>query len=221
MRPRSSSRTSDLPGSRLILASGSPQRRAILDQLGVEFEVVVSGVDELEAGPPEEVVLENAFRKATAVAALLGEGGQASFGRYSDQNSPGSPQSDDRAVLGVDTVVAVGGAVYGKPRDEADAAETLARLNGRTHRVLSGVCVIDRGGERVRTAAAVTNVSFRRLDERTLTWYLATGEWHERAGGYAIQGRGAALVAGIEGDYLNVVGLPVPTLLDLLPKLLQ
>jgi septum formation protein len=178
----------------------------------VHFEVAVSGVDELEAGPPEELVLENAFRKAKAVAATLRAGGQFSASRWSAQNS---------TVLGVDTVVAVGGAVYGKPRDEADAAETLSVLSGRTHRVLSGVCVIDRAGERVRTAAAVTQVSFRRLDEPTLEWYLATGEWQDRAGGYAIQGRGAALVAQIQGDYLNVVGLPVPTLLDLLPDLLQ
>jgi septum formation protein len=151
------------------------------------------------AGPPEEVVLENAFRKASAVA----------------------PQRRGATVLGVDTVVAVGGAVFGKPRDEAHAAETLSVLSGRTHRVLSGICVVDQGGQRVRTAAAVTEVSFRRLDERTLSWYLATGEWQDRAGGYAIQGRGAALVAQIQGDYLNVVGLPVPTLLELLPDLLQ
>ncbi len=124
-------------------------------------------------------------------------------------------------MLGVDTVVALGGTVYGKPPDAASARETLALLNGRTHRVLSGVCVVDRGGERVRTAAAVTQVTFRRLDDETLSWYLGTGEWEDRAGGYAIQGAGAALVAGIDGDYLNVVGLPVPTLLDLLPDLLQ
>jgi septum formation protein len=166
----------------------------------VSFEVVVSGVEELSQGPPEEVVLENAHRKAMAVSRGLAE---------------------TATVLGVDTVVAVGGRVYGKPSDAADARATLERLNGRTHRVLSGVCVVDRGGERVRTAAAVTAVTFRRFDERTLTWYLATGEWENRAGGYAIQGRGAALVAGIEGDYLNVVGLPVPTLLDLVGDLLQ
>ena len=196
----------------LVLASGSPQRRAILEQLGVVFEVVVSNVEELAEGPPEEVVLENAHRKASAVARGLAEGADGSSDRSDGQNS---------RVLGVDTVVALGGAVYGKPRDAADARQTLALLNGRTHRVLSGICVIDRGGERVRTAAAATQVTFRRLDEPTLSWYLDTGEWRDRAGGYAIQGAGAALVAGIEGDYLNVVGLPVPTLLDLLPDLVQ
>jgi septum formation protein len=212
VRPRSSSRTSELLSSspQLILASGPPQRRAILEQLGVDFEVIVSGVDELESGPPEEVVLENAYRKAHAVAEGLAAGSLHAFGRYSAQNS---------TVLGVDTVVTLGGKVYGKPRDDADALETLRLLNGRTHRVLSGVCLIE--GDRVRTAAAVTNVTFRRVDEEMLAWYLGTGEWEGRAGGYAIQGRGAALVAGIDGDYLNVVGLPVPTLLDLLPDLLQ
>jgi septum formation protein len=205
----------------LILASGSPQRRAILEQLGVRFEVVVSGVDELQTGPPEEVVLENAHRKAVTVAAGLAEGTLSSSGRQDAQKSTQPPADEHLVVLGVDPVVALGGAVYGKPRDEAHAAETLALLSGRTHRVLSGICVVDRGGERIRTAAAQTSVSFRRLDEETISWYLATGEWRERAGGYAIQGRGAALVAGIDGDYLNVVGLPVPTLLDLVPDLLQ
>jgi septum formation protein len=174
--------------------------------------VVVSGVDELGAGPPEEVVLENAHRKAMAVV----QGLTADAG---GRSGPDGAQS--ARVLGVDTVVALGGQVYGKPADEAEARSTLERLNGRTHRVLSGVCAVDPGAERVRTAAAVTTVTFRRSDERTLAWYLGTGEWRERAGAYAIQGRGAALVAGIEGDYLNVVGLPVPTLLDLWDDLLQ
>jgi septum formation protein len=178
----------------------------------VAFHVVVSGVDELEAGPPEEVVLENAHRKAVAVASGLADGALQRHDGYDRHNS---------TVLGVDTLVALGGGIYGKPADIGAAEKTLQTLNGRTHRVLSGVCVIDRGGERVRTAAAVTNVTFRRLDDEILRWYLGTGEWRDRAGGYAIQGRGAALVAGIDGDYLNVVGLPVPTLLDLLPDLLQ
>jgi septum formation protein len=191
----------------LILASGSPQRRAILEQLGVPFEVIVSGASELEAGPPEEIALENAYRKARAVVDGLASGSDAPL-------QPGLP-----VVLGVDTVVIIGGMVYGKPRDADHALETLRLLNGRTHRVMSGVCVIE--GDRTRTAAAVTTVRFRRIDERTLSWYVGTGEWEDRAGGYAIQGRGSALVAGIEGDYLNVVGLPVPTLLDLLPDLLH
>jgi septum formation protein len=158
--------------------------------------VVVSGAEELEAGPPEEVALENAYRKAHRVAEARA----------------------DEPVLGVDTVVALGPRLYGKPADRAEAEATLRALAGRPHRVVSGVCVIE--GGRQRTAAAATTVHFRPLDEALLAWYLDSQEWHGRAGGYAIQGRGGALVAGIEGDYLNVVGLPVGTLLDLLPGLL-
>jgi septum formation protein len=179
---------------RLLLASRSPQRRAILQQLGVAFDVVVSGAEELLDGDPVETAVENARRKAQAV----------------DAEAP---------VLGVDTVVVLDGAIYGKPADAGQARATLERLSGRTHEVVSGLAVVEAG--ETRTASATTRVSFRELDRATLDWYLATEEWRERAGGYAIQGRGAALVAGIEGDYLNVVGLPVTGLLALLPGILQ
>jgi septum formation protein len=122
-------------------------------------------------------------------------------------------------VLGVDTVVVLDGRVYGKPAGFAEARAVLSRLSGRVHEVVSGLAVVE-GGE-VRTASATTRVAFRSLDSATLDWYLATEEWRERAGGYAIQGRGAALVARIEGDYLNVVGLPVPALLELLPGIVH
>lgn len=181
-----------------MLASRSPQRRAILEQLGVEFSVQVPDVEELEAGPPHEVALENAYRKASAIAEA-GSGG-------------------DGLVLGVDTVVALGARLYGKPADPEDARATLSALAGRRHAVVSGVCVIEDG--RPRTAAARTLVEFRALSEPLIDWYLTSDEWRGRAGGYAIQGRGAALVAAIEGDYLNVVGLPVATLLELAPALL-
>lgn len=122
-------------------------------------------------------------------------------------------------MLGVDTVVALGGELYGKPADRREAEATLRALAGREHRVVSGICLIE--GERERTAAAVTRVRLRALDESMMRWYLDSCEWPERAGGYAIQGRGAALVAAIDGDYTNVVGLPVATLLDLAPDLLE
>lgn len=125
-------------------------------------------------------------------------------------------------MLGVDTIVVLDGGVFGKPADAAEARATLAALAGRSHTVLSGVCVVEPGGAAApRTALASTRVRFRALDAATLDWYVGTGEWEGRAGGYAIQGRGAALVGAIEGDYLNVVGLPVPALLDLLPAILQ
>jgi septum formation protein len=178
----------------LILASASPQRRAILEQLGVSFRVCVSGAEELEEGEPREVAVENARRKALAVGAA------------------------EEPVLAVDTVVALDGRLYGKPGDREAAAATLRALAGRRHRVVSGVCLLAAG--RQRTAAAVTEVSFRELAEGMLEWYLDTGEWRGRAGGYAIQGRGAALVHEISGDYLNVVGLPVAALVDLEPSLI-
>jgi septum formation protein len=178
----------------LILASRSPQRRAILEQLGVSFSVAVPEVQELVSGPPHEIAVENAFRKASAVAL------------------------EGVCVLGADTVVALGGLVYGKPASVDEARATLTALSGRRHSVIGGLCLIGEDG-RPRTAAATTAVSFRELDERLLEWYLATGEWRERAGGYAIQGFGAALVRGVEGDYFNVVGLPVALLLEMAPEL--
>ena len=162
----------------------------------MKFSVVVPEVEELEQGPPEEVAVENARRKAMSVAR-----GHA-----------------DALVLGVDTVVALGVRLYGKPADERDARDTLEALSGRRHRVISGLCLID--GDRARTVATITEVEFRTLDGQLLNWYLAGGEWRERAGGYAVQGRGAALVARIEGDYQNVVGLPLAALLELAPDLL-
>jgi septum formation protein len=182
---------------RLVLASGSPQRRAILEQLGVEFDVRPAGVDELGAGDPEAVALENARRKALAVA----------------------PAAGGATVLGADTLVTVDGRILGKPRDEREAAAFLHVLGGRTHEVVSALAVIEPGRPEPRAAAARSRVTFRELDEAWVEWYLATGEWAGRAGGYAIQGRGAALVSGVEGDYLGVVGLPVSTLIDLLPEL--
>lgn len=169
-----------------------------MEQIGVSFAVRPADVEELHAGPPEEVVLENAYRKAIRVAQDAGL-----------HHPP---------VLGVDTVVSLGARIYGQPRDEADAAAMLRALGAKRHRVLSGVCVIDAG--RVRSAASVTVVQFGPVSEARLRWYLATGEWRGRAGGYAIQGAGAVLVQGIEGDYSNVVGLPVTALLELMPTLL-
>lgn len=181
---------------KLVLASRSPQRSAILARLGVPFEARPTDVEEIETGDPRETALENARRKARAA------------------RDPDAPE----LVLGVDTVVALDGRIYGKPADVGAARATLIALSGRTHTVLSGVALLD--GEHERSAVAATRVRFRGLDERLIAWYLTTEEWRERAGGYAIQGAGAALVHDIEGDYENVVGLPVATLIDLHPDLI-
>jgi septum formation protein len=179
------------PSSRLVLASRSPQRRAILAQLGIAFDVVDVDVDELAAGDPIAVARDNALRKAEA----------------------GVVRRPGERVLGVDTVVVLDGEIFGKPPSEAAARSTLRRLSGRTHEVISGIALLDPANPQV--AHEVTKVSFRELGDGDIERYVRTGEWSGRAGGYAIQGRGAGLVRRIMGDYLNVVGLPVGKLLDL------
>jgi septum formation protein len=181
----------------LILASASPQRRTILTRLGVSFDVRPSGVAELAHGEPEQVALQNALRKARAV------------------REPGRGE----LVLGVDTLVELDGCIYGKPPHERAARETLQALSDATHTVISGLALVGDAGE--RTSLARTDVRFRELSPAAIDWYLATGEWRGRAGAYAIQGAGAALVREIDGDYENVVGLPVAALLDLCPRLLH
>ena len=183
------------PAPPLLLASRSPQRRAILQQLAIPFEVVVPEYEERPTGAdPTVEVGRRAQGKARSVASI----------------------ADGQPVLGVDTEVAIGGRVYGKPRDASEADAMLEELSGRTHEVVSGVCLLTPAWEEVRHA--VTRVSFRALTPRELGLYVASGEWRERAGGYAIQGLGAALVERIEGDYLNVVGLPAAVLVDLLAE---
>ena len=162
-----------------------------------------ANVEELDYGDPGSVALENALRKARAAQQQLGaEAGDAA-----------------ELVLGCDTLVALDGTIYGKPRDERDARKTLRALGGATHEVLSGLALLG-GDAPERTVIVRTAVTFRELGEGMLDWYLARGEWRGRAGGYAIQGAGAALVRGVEGDYENVVGLPLAALLDICPELL-
>jgi len=170
----------------IVLASTSPQRRLILEQLGIAFETVAPAYDEEPGGDP----VEHAAGKARSV-----DGG-------------------DRPVLGVDTVVACNGELLGKPHDATDAERMLELLSGRTHEVVSGLCLRTPAWEELHRAT--TSVTFRRLRPRDLAHYLASGEWRNRAGAYAIQGLGASLIEGIEGDYLNVVGLPGALLVRLL-----
>ena len=184
----------------LILASSSGQRRAILGRLGVEFEVVEPDVDERDSGPPAELVVDNALRKARAVAARR-------------------PPGDAELVLGADTLVAIGERVLGKPAGARDAREFVETLSGRRHEVHGGIALIGPGGGE-RTGHAVTSVKFHPLTPAAIDAYVATGEWRGRAGGYAIQERGAILVESVDGDYLNVVGLPVAELARVAPELM-
>ena len=184
------------PATPLLLASTSPQRSAILKQLGIPFDVAAPRYEEHD--PPEadaeQLVCEHALGKARSV---LSEAG-------------------DRPVLGVDTTVALDGRIYAKPADAGDAERMLDELSGRTHAVVSGLALVTRGWEHVEDAA--TLVTFRALTPRDLANYVAAGEWEGRAGGYAIQGLGAALVERVDGDYLNVVGLPASLLVRLLAE---
>ncbi len=173
--------------ARFILASASPRRKELLEKAGYAFEIRVSDADEsLPAGiTPAEAVRLNAARKARAVA----------------KQCPGA------VVLGCDTVVAIDGAILGKPQDAAEAKDMLRRLSGNTHTVYSGVCITD--GETETVFAAATDVTFYELSDRTIDAYVATKEPMDKAGAYGIQGLGCVLVKEISGDYSNVVGLPL------------
>jgi septum formation protein len=184
------------PAPPLLLASTSPQRRAILEQLHIPFNVVAPRYEEHDPIHVDatELVSQHARGKAASVA----------------------DEADGRPVLGVDTTVVLDGRIYGKPKDAGDAEAMLESLSGRTHAVVSGLCLITPGWQLVETAT--TLVTFRPLTPRDLAWYVVSGEWEGRAGGYAIQHRGAGLVDRVEGDYLNVVGLPASLLVRLLAE---
>jgi nucleoside triphosphate pyrophosphatase len=179
---------------RVVLASGSPQRREILSKLGLEFEVVVPSVEELTGGDPELEVVENARMKARAVEA-----------------------ASDALVIACDTDVVLDGKALGKPADEVEAREFLDRMSGRAHTVLSGLVVLEGGEE--RSGVERTSVVFKQLGEAEKERYVRFGEWRGRSGGYAIQTLGSTLVERLEGSVSNVVGLPVGLLAELAPQL--
>ncbi|HEY6638657.1 MAG TPA: nucleoside triphosphate pyrophosphatase [Solirubrobacterales bacterium] len=188
-----------MPGPVIVLASKSPQRRALLGALGIEFEVQDPAVEEGTDGEPRELVVRNATRKAEAVAA----------------------DSPDALVIAGDTEVVIDGEVLGQPSTEAEARTHLERLSGSEHHVLGGLALVGPGGDQEpRTGVDVSTVAFRELDDPLLDAYLASGEWRGRAGSYAIQGLGAALVDTVRGDVSNVIGLPVGLLIRLAPELL-
>jgi septum formation protein len=178
---------------KLVLASASPRRRELLTLLGIDFEAVPSGAAELTGGDPPVIVVEKALRKARAI------------------ERPG------RLVLGVDTDVVSDGRLLGKPADDGDATARLRALSGRTHEVLSGIAL--RRDEAERSELVRTAVTFRRLAGPEIEAYVASGEWRDRAGGYAVQGLGSALVEGVDGDLSNVIGLPIPALSRMIEEL--
>lgn len=181
----------------ILLASGSPQRRAILEQLGIPNRVLIPHVDELEMGDPSMLVLENARSKAITAS-------DKSF--------------DHELILACDTVVDVDGIPFGKPETAEDAFTMLALLRGRSHDVVGGMVIIDPASDKRIERVVRTKVRFRDFPDGLLNSYIESGEWRQRAGGYAVQGRGAAMVSGVGGCYQNVVGLPVAMLLNTLEQ---
>jgi septum formation protein len=182
---------------RVVLASRSPQRRELLDRLDVQFEVVPADVEELRAGEASDVVVENARRKARAVAKDAGAGA---------------------VVIGCDTEVVLDGRILGQPATPQEARSYLLMLSGQEHEVLSGLVVAGEDEEE-RSGVCSSTVTFRQLGENEVERYVDSGEWRDRAGGYALQGLGSTLVARVEGDVANVIGLPVGLLLELAPEL--
>jgi septum formation protein len=180
----------------LVLASASPRRQRLLGSLGLEFAVVVSGVNETisHAGPAEAMVRQWAEAKAQTVAA----------------NYPA------HWVLAADTIVALGEEVYGKPADAAEASVMLDSLSDREHDVITGICLVHSERQVQRAAAVITRVRFKRLSAAEIQAYVASGEPLDKAGAYGIQGLGAYLVRSVTGSYTNVVGLPLCETIELL-----
>lgn len=185
----------------LVLASASPRRRELLERIGLKLEVVPSDVDEtvLPDESPAAHVERLSRAKATEVASRSGLKG--------------------RHVLGSDTVVVIDSEILGKPKDNDEAMTMLQRLQGRQHQVWSGFAVIDRQSGQFKSGAIVTEVTFRHLTREEIAGYIATGEPHDKAGAYGIQGIGAALVEKIDGSYTSVVGLPLCAVIKVLEEL--
>jgi septum formation protein len=188
----------------LILASRSPQRQALLKALGLKFRAVSSEVAEGTEGDPRELVLVNALAKARAVARRRRAG---------------------TTVIAGDTEVVIDGRALGQPESEGEARWCLETLSGKTHQVLGALAVLgperQGSGFRERTGVEVSRVTFTGLERELIEAYLVSGEWRGRAGGYAVQGLGSALVSRVEGDLSNVIGLPVGLLARLAPELIS
>ena len=192
---------------KIYLASKSPRRRELMEQIGYEFEVMVSYRDEIIAGSvPEEIVKELSMQKAYEIERVLLE--KCGGDMMSAHESEGY---DGVIIIGADTVVALDDVILGKPADEEDAFRMLKLLQGRSHKVSTGVTIIATGkdGRVVHNFAEDTEVSMYDISDEEIKEYIATGEPMDKAGSYGIQGIGAKFISGVQGDYNNVVGLPI------------
>jgi len=185
---------------KIILASASPRRREILENLGFKFDVLISGADETKLScdiEPKLYVQEMALLKAGEAGKALGK-------------------SRDTLLISADTIVVIDGEILGKPKDKEDAFSMLSKLSGKTHEVITGFCVMDLWSGEAVCRAEVTKVEFKNLTPEIIKAYIDTNEPMDKAGSYGIQGKGGILVKKIDGDYFNVVGLPVSSLTDVL-----
>lgn len=182
---------------KIILASKSPRRQEILTNLGYDFEVITAETDESsDISEPSKLVMELAKRKAYAVADFC-----------CDNNS---------VIIACDTVVATENEILGKPKNNQDARRMLSELSGNIHSVYSGLCLIK--GDKILTDYCKTDVYFDKLTEKDIDWYISQNEWSDKAGGYGIQGKASVFIRKIDGDYFNVVGLPVNSLYKMLKE---
>jgi septum formation protein len=188
----------------LILASSSPRRQELIQTLGLPYEIRVSDVNEdTDAGmSPAEIVEQLSIRKARAVSDMYK-----------------AEQREEGIVIGSDTIVVLGEEVLGKPRDQQDAARMLDALQGKAHHVFSGVACIDLKTGRELRSHMVSKVTFRAMSEEEIWGYVQTGEPLDKAGAYGVQGLGAVFIEKIEGDFYNIMGLPLNLLYQMLLKL--
>ncbi len=184
---------------KIVLASSSPRRKALLKSLGVGFSVLPSKFDErkVKAIEPKAYAKKLATLKASEVSSRVKKG----------------------IIIGADTVVVVGKEILNKPKDAKDARRMLKLLSGKTHRVITGMCVINNYDNTIKTVAVSSKVRFKKLGEKTIDWYIDSKEPLDKAGAYAIQGKGAILIEGISGDYNNIVGLPLAVLSKILMQM--